>query len=73
MRLPIFRYKTKEMFYEEVRLVFDNCQAFNMDDSFIGRAGHALRSYFESRCSEVDANFDLNMSVDEDDENHTSD
>ena len=50
----LFRYKTKESFYTEVRLVFDNCQAFNMDDSPIGRAGHALRSFFESRCSEVE-------------------
>ena len=36
-----------------------------MDDSFIGRAGHQLRSFFEMKCSEVDAELDSRGGGDE--------
>ncbi|XP_076324451.1 bromodomain adjacent to zinc finger domain protein 2B-like isoform X5 [Tachypleus tridentatus] len=48
-------YKVKEEFAEEVRLIFDNCETFNEDESPVGRAGHSLRAYFESRWAELNS------------------
>ncbi|XP_018668489.2 bromodomain adjacent to zinc finger domain protein 2A isoform X1 [Ciona intestinalis] len=52
-RLKKGRYKTAEGFMNEILMVFDNCRLFNEDDSPIGRAGHALRSYFDERWAEL--------------------
>lgn len=46
-------YKTKEQFAYDCRLIFDNCEFFNEDDSKIGQAGHKLRVYFETKWMKV--------------------
>lgn len=48
-----FRYPNLEAFSLDVRLVFDNCETFNEDDSDIGRAGHNMRKYFEKKWTEI--------------------
>ncbi|KAF8571344.1 hypothetical protein P879_00077 [Paragonimus westermani] len=45
-------YSSVEKWYKDVRLIFDNCEIFNEDDSEVGRAGHTMRAYFESRWSQ---------------------
>lgn len=42
-------YETKEQFAYDCRLIFDNCEFFNEDKSDIGRAGHKLRAFFETK------------------------
>jgi hypothetical protein len=42
-------YETKEQFAYDCRLIFDNCEFFNEDKSEIGRAGHKLRAFFETK------------------------
>lgn len=42
-------YRNKEQFAYDFRLVFDNCECFNEDDSQIGQAGHKLRAVFETK------------------------
>ncbi|GAA50737.1 bromodomain adjacent to zinc finger domain protein 2B [Clonorchis sinensis] len=42
-------YSTIDEWRRDVRLIFDNCEIFNEDDSEVGRAGHTMRAYFESR------------------------
>lgn len=44
-----FSYKSREDFIGDVRLIFDNCEMFNEDDSPVGKAGHSLRKFFEAR------------------------
>ena len=44
-----FRYKLREEFVQDARLVFDNCETFNEDDSAVGKAGHNMRHFFEIR------------------------
>ncbi|KAG2459178.1 BAZ2B protein, partial [Polypterus senegalus] len=51
--LALCRYLNLEAFMVDVRLVFDNCEIFNEDDSDIGRAGHNMRRFFERRWSEL--------------------
>lgn len=48
-----FRYPNLETFALDVRLVFDNCETFNEDDSDIGRAGHNMRNYFEKKWTDT--------------------
>lgn len=48
-----FRYPNLETFAVDVRLVFDNCETFNEDDSDIGRAGHSMRKYFEKKWTDI--------------------
>lgn len=48
-----FRYASFETFALDVRLVFDNCETFNEDDSDIGRAGHRMRKYFEKKWTDT--------------------
>lgn len=48
-----FRYPNLETFAVDVRLVFDNCETFNEDDSDIGRAGHNMRKYFEKKWTDI--------------------
>lgn len=47
------QYLNLETFIIDVNLVFDNCERFNEDNSDIGRAGHNMRSFFESRWNEL--------------------
>lgn len=47
--------KGREDFVKDVRQIFDNCEIFNEDDSPVGKAGHNLRAYFETRWMELTA------------------
>lgn len=47
------RYKSREDFIADVRLIFDNCEIFNEDDSPVGKAGHGMRKFFEVRWAEL--------------------
>ncbi|XP_066544381.1 bromodomain adjacent to zinc finger domain protein 2B isoform X6 [Amia ocellicauda] len=47
------QYQNLEAFIVDVKLVFDNCETFNEDDSEIGRAGHNMRRCFERRWTEL--------------------
>ncbi|XP_017069083.1 bromodomain adjacent to zinc finger domain protein 2B isoform X3 [Drosophila eugracilis] len=46
-------YKSREDFCVDVRQIFDNCEMFNEDDSPVGKAGHGMRKFFESRWGEL--------------------
>lgn len=46
-------YKCREDFCVDVRQIFDNCEMFNEDDSPVGKAGHGMRKFFESRWTEL--------------------
>ncbi|NXK05710.1 BAZ2B protein, partial [Herpetotheres cachinnans] len=52
-KLSSGQYTNLEAFSLDVRLVFDNCETFNEDDSDIGRAGHNMRKYFEKKWTEI--------------------
>ncbi|XP_071291673.1 bromodomain adjacent to zinc finger domain protein 2B isoform X11 [Agelaius tricolor] len=52
-KLSSGQYPNLEAFSLDVRLVFDNCETFNEDDSDIGRAGHNMRKYFEKKWTEI--------------------
>ncbi|KAM4626751.1 bromodomain adjacent to zinc finger domain protein 2B isoform 2-T4 [Discoglossus pictus] len=47
------QYPNFQAFALDVRLVFNNCETFNEDDSDIGRAGHKMRVHFERRWTEI--------------------
>ncbi|XP_065184632.1 bromodomain adjacent to zinc finger domain protein 2B-like isoform X2 [Sycon ciliatum] len=47
------KFSSRDEFANSVRLVFDNCQTYNEDDSEVGCAGHAMRHFFEKRWKEV--------------------
>ncbi|XP_073927011.1 bromodomain adjacent to zinc finger domain protein 2B isoform X17 [Castor canadensis] len=52
-KLSAGQYPNLETFALDVRLVFDNCETFNEDDSDIGRAGHSMRKYFEKKWTDT--------------------
>ncbi|XP_028928193.1 bromodomain adjacent to zinc finger domain protein 2B isoform X3 [Ornithorhynchus anatinus] len=52
-KLSSGQYPNLETFALDVRLVFDNCETFNEDDSDIGRAGHNMRKYFEKKWTDI--------------------
>ncbi|KFM75592.1 Bromodomain adjacent to zinc finger domain protein 2B, partial [Stegodyphus mimosarum] len=52
-RLEAGQYKCREDFANDARLIFDNCETFNEDDSPVGQAGHSMRAFFETRWSEL--------------------
>nr|XP_035160639.2 bromodomain adjacent to zinc finger domain protein 2B isoform X22 [Callithrix jacchus] len=52
-KLSSGQYPNLETFALDVRLVFDNCETFNEDDSDIGRAGHNMRKYFEKKWTDT--------------------
>ncbi|XP_075036900.1 bromodomain adjacent to zinc finger domain protein 2B isoform X7 [Mixophyes fleayi] len=52
-KLSSGQYPNFEAFSLDVRLVFNNCETFNEDDSEIGRAGHKMRIHFEKRWTEL--------------------
>lgn len=41
-----------EEFAADAQLVFNNCELFNEDTSEVGKAGHSMRRFFESRWAE---------------------
>lgn len=54
MRVRLLRggYSSAAQFRADATLVFDNCRTFNEDDSAVGRAGHNMRRFFQSRWDE---------------------
>ncbi|XP_076298124.1 bromodomain adjacent to zinc finger domain protein 2B isoform X14 [Lasioglossum baleicum] len=46
-------YKSRDEFCADVRQMFINCEVFNEDDSPVGKAGHGMRSFFETRWTEI--------------------
>nr|XP_020640364.1 bromodomain adjacent to zinc finger domain protein 2A isoform X2 [Pogona vitticeps]XP_020640371.1 bromodomain adjacent to zinc finger domain protein 2A isoform X2 [Pogona vitticeps]XP_020640380.1 bromodomain adjacent to zinc finger domain protein 2A isoform X2 [Pogona vitticeps]XP_020640391.1 bromodomain adjacent to zinc finger domain protein 2A isoform X2 [Pogona vitticeps]XP_020640399.1 bromodomain adjacent to zinc finger domain protein 2A isoform X2 [Pogona vitticeps]XP_020640404.1 bromo len=54
MRARLLRggYTSCEEFAADAALVFDNCRAFNEDESEVGKAGLIMRQFFESRWEE---------------------
>jgi hypothetical protein len=52
-RLSDKTYKTREDFCADVRVIFDNCEVFNEDDSPVGKAGYAMKNLFCTRWSEL--------------------
>ncbi|XP_029822200.2 bromodomain adjacent to zinc finger domain protein 2B isoform X2 [Ixodes scapularis] len=52
-KLDANQYKGKDEFAVDARLIFDNCETFNEDDSPVGQAGHNMRTFFESRWEEL--------------------
>ncbi|XP_061471168.1 bromodomain adjacent to zinc finger domain protein 2A isoform X4 [Rhineura floridana] len=54
MRAQLLRggYTSCEEFAADAALVFDNCRTFNEDESEVGKAGLAMRQFFESRWEE---------------------
>ncbi|XP_073769374.1 bromodomain adjacent to zinc finger domain protein 2B isoform X15 [Danio rerio] len=52
-KLASSQYLNLETFIIDVNLVFDNCEKFNEDHSVIGRAGHAMRRFFQRRWTEL--------------------
>ncbi|XP_059397285.1 bromodomain adjacent to zinc finger domain protein 2A-like isoform X2 [Carassius carassius] len=51
-------YCSCEEFAADAQLVFNNCELFNEDKSEVGKAGHAMRRFFESRWAEFYENND---------------
>ncbi|CAL4060724.1 unnamed protein product, partial [Meganyctiphanes norvegica] len=45
-------YKSAEEFCVDLRLMFNNCETFNEDDSPVGKAGHNLRCFFQTKWNE---------------------
>lgn len=52
------RYSSCEEFAADAQLVFNNCELFNEDTSDVGKAGHSMRRFFESRWAEFYENKD---------------
>lgn len=46
-------YKSRDEIASDARLIFDNCETFNEDDSPVGQAGHRMRAFFECRWMEL--------------------
>ncbi|CAB3979425.1 bromodomain adjacent to zinc finger domain 2B-like isoform X1 [Paramuricea clavata] len=53
VKLRDFQYISREDFAGDCRLVFDNCNHYNEDDSEVGQAGKRLRKFFEKRWQEI--------------------
>jgi len=54
-------YKLRSEFATDARLVFNNCQTFNEDDSEVGISGHSMRKFFEKRWKDFGGNGDMSM------------
>ncbi|RWS11594.1 bromodomain adjacent to zinc finger domain protein 2B-like isoform X13 [Dinothrombium tinctorium] len=46
-------YKSRVDFMADCRLIFDNCETFNEDESPVGIAGHNMRAFWEKRSKEL--------------------
>ncbi len=64
------RYQTCDEFAVDARLVFDNCETFNEDDSAVGRAGHTMRRYFEDLWQNTYADCDGELIMDTHENEH---
>ncbi|XP_016148960.1 bromodomain adjacent to zinc finger domain protein 2A [Sinocyclocheilus grahami] len=51
-------YCSCEEFAADAQLIFNNCELFNEDTSEVGKAGHSMRRFFESRWAEFYDNKD---------------
>jgi hypothetical protein len=49
-------YKLRDEFRQDVNLIFHNCEIFNEDDSPVGKSGHNMKVFFESRWAELTNN-----------------
>ena len=49
----LYRFKTRDDFCADIQLMFDNCVTFNEDDSPVGKAGHSMKTFFDSRWAEL--------------------
>lgn len=47
------QYTDPEQFLADCRLIFDNCETFNEDESPVVRAGRNLREFIEARWKEL--------------------
>ncbi|XP_074598774.1 bromodomain adjacent to zinc finger domain 2B toutatis isoform X2 [Brevipalpus obovatus] len=52
-RLEADNYKNRTEFIQDCRLIFDNCETFNEDESPVGQAGHNLRRFMDKRWKEL--------------------
>ncbi|CAF0727334.1 unnamed protein product [Didymodactylos carnosus] len=48
MKMKTNQYENKDDFVMDIRLIFDNCELYNEDDSPVCQAAHLLRDYFET-------------------------
>ncbi|XP_019757986.2 bromodomain adjacent to zinc finger domain protein 2B isoform X3 [Dendroctonus ponderosae] len=55
-RLQDLTYKSRDEFCADVRQIFNNCETFNEDDSPVGKAGHCMRQFFETRWTDLCSN-----------------
>ncbi|RWS29696.1 bromodomain adjacent to zinc finger domain protein 2B-like isoform X6 [Leptotrombidium deliense] len=46
-------YKSKSEFMNDCKLIFDNCETFNEDESPVGIAGHNMRAFCTKRAKEL--------------------
>lgn len=46
-------YRHRQEFAADMRLIFNNCETFNEDESEVGQCGFQLRAYFEKRWLEL--------------------
>ncbi|XP_052805441.1 bromodomain adjacent to zinc finger domain protein 2B-like isoform X3 [Mya arenaria] len=53
IKLRDLMYTERSEFVNDARLVFDNCQLFNEDDSEVGQCGHNMRKFFNQRWKEI--------------------
>ncbi|XP_046846146.1 bromodomain adjacent to zinc finger domain protein 2B-like isoform X2 [Xenia sp. Carnegie-2017] len=58
VKLRDFQYTSREDFAADTRLIFDNCNHYNEDESEIGQAGKRLRQFFEKRWLEINRDSD---------------
>ena len=49
----LFRYRVRDEFKADVQLIFSNCKRYNEDESPVGRAGHLMKLFFDSRWAEL--------------------
>lgn len=54
-------YKTRQEFCSDIKLMFQNCEVFNEDDSPVGKAGHAMKQLFDTRWMELIGENDVSM------------
>ncbi|XP_012935525.1 uncharacterized protein LOC101848029 [Aplysia californica] len=46
-------YQHRQDFAADIRLIFNNCETFNEDESEVGQAGFTMRQFFEKRWLEI--------------------
>ena len=43
------QYKKRSDFSHDIELILNNCEYYNEDNSPVGRAGHGLRTFFQTQ------------------------